>query len=65
MRRKEDREISKITLHLFEGDAEQIREWYPRLGASKVIREWVHANIAKERALREVEAENLLKEVGQ
>lgn len=44
-RRKEDMPIKKVTLNLFDEDWEKLQIWHPELGASKVVREIVHAYI--------------------
>lgn len=38
MRRKEEIPLQKVTLSLYEGDFDRLRELRPRMGASKVIR---------------------------
>jgi hypothetical protein len=47
VRRKEDFPIQKVTLNLYHGDFEELRALHPRVGAAKVIRELVHAHIAR------------------
>ena len=45
MRRKEDLPIRKVTLNLFDDDWEKLQLWHQNLGASKVVREIVHAYV--------------------
>jgi hypothetical protein len=45
MRRKEDLPIKKVTLNLFEDDWEKLQLWHQNLGASKVVREIIHAYV--------------------
>jgi len=44
-RRKEDLPIKKVTLNLFDDDWEKLQIWHPELGASKVVREIIHAYV--------------------
>jgi len=43
--RKEDHDLQKVTLNLFAGDWESLQTWHPELGASKVVREIIHAYV--------------------
>jgi len=45
VRRKEYHPLTKQTLNLFSGDWEKLQDWYPRLGAGKVVRELVRAHV--------------------
>lgn len=47
MRRKENHPIEKITINLYKGDFEKLRDLHPQLGSSKVIRDMVHVHIQK------------------
>lgn len=65
MRRKLDKPTEKVTLNLFAGDFGQIREWEPRMGASTIIREIVHAWVANQRIKRQEAAQEVLREAGE
>ena len=47
MRRKADYPLQKVTLNLFEGDWDFLQATYPRIGASRVIRDLVRAHVNK------------------
>lgn len=44
MRRKEDFPLQKVTLNLFEGDFDWLRQNHGKLGAGKVVRELVRGH---------------------
>jgi len=43
MKRKSEFELEKVTLNLVKGDAAKLQVLFPRIGASGVIRQIVHA----------------------
>jgi hypothetical protein len=47
MRRREDLPLQKVTLSLYEGDFNRLRELKPELGAARVIRLLVRQFIQK------------------
>lgn len=55
MRRREAHPLEKVTLNLFKGDFERLREYHTHLGAGKVVRELVRGHIkAMEAKLEQV-----------
>ena len=38
MRRREEIPMQKVTLSLYRGDFDRLRDYFPKLGASKVVR---------------------------
>lgn len=44
-RRREDYELEKVTLFLFKGEFGRLKELHPRIGASKIVRDLVHAHL--------------------
>ncbi len=44
-RRKERLPLESTNIRLFAGDMERLCEYYPRVGANKVIRELVHQHL--------------------
>lgn len=47
MRKRESHPLEKVTLNLFKGDFNRLREFHSNLGAGKVVRELVHAHIRR------------------
>lgn len=47
IRRKDDVPLQKHTLNLFKGDFEKLQSWYSALGASKIVRELVRAQVRR------------------
>lgn len=46
-KRKEEFPLEKITIKLFEGDAERFRQLHPRLSISRFVRETIRRHIRK------------------
>lgn len=46
-RSREDDNLQKHTLHLFEGDMKKLQDLYPEIGAAAVIRKLVRSHIDK------------------
>lgn len=44
---REDENLTKHTLHLFEGDMKKLQDLYPDVGAAAVIRKLVRSHIDK------------------
>lgn len=43
--RKSDRPLEVVTLRLYEGDRERMRDLYPSLGYNRAIREIIHKHL--------------------
>lgn len=48
--RRDDRPLEKHTINLFKGDLQKVQEYFPRPGASKIIRDLVHNFIKRTEA---------------
>lgn len=46
-RTREDENLTKHTLHLFEGDVKKLQDLYPEIGAAAIIRKLVRSHIDK------------------
>ena len=54
-----EQELKKITLNIYAGDIENIRNLYPRLHYSVVIREIIRTHIRQTEAMAEAKTEKL------
>lgn len=47
MTRRTEIPLQKHTLNLFEGDFDKLQGWYTKLGASRIVRELVRAQVRR------------------
>ncbi len=45
MAKKNDHKLVKITIRIFEGDKEELDEFYPLIGHNRAMREVIHKHI--------------------